>query len=85
MDLKIALINPNLNVKEEYGPLGGFVIPHIPMGLGFIAGYIRSQGYNNVKIFDEQISSMNSKSTFQKFINFAPDIVGFGAINITFV
>jgi radical SAM superfamily enzyme YgiQ (UPF0313 family) len=82
MSLKIALLNPSINIAKRYGIFKDFQIPVIPLGLGYLAGYIRDKGYNTIKIFDEQISSLENKQTFQSLIDFQPDIAGISCLTI---
>ncbi len=60
MQVKIALINPFLDPETEYGDFKVFCKTNLPKGIGFLAGYLRSNGYTKVGLFDEQISSLNN-------------------------
>ncbi len=72
--MNILLINPPYNIERYMGKLGkvGFVFP--PIGLLYIASYIRKCNPSlNIKIYDFQVEEEN----FQDFLKkFKPDIVG---------
>lgn len=67
MKAKICLVNPKLEG------------PYPPLGLAYIAGYLRKYGKfeYEIKIIDGNIS----KDIFSDIMEFEPDIVGFGALS----
>jgi anaerobic magnesium-protoporphyrin IX monomethyl ester cyclase len=72
--MKILLINPPYNIKRYMGGLAkvGWVFP--PIGLLYIASYIRTNNPDyNVRIYDSQVD----ENQFIKFLDeFKPEIVG---------
>lgn len=75
--MKIALINPSfpppysliiklLRVKDSHS---------FPLGLGYIAAYVRRAGHA-VKIFDPEPRGMAPESLWKEVKEFGPDIVG---------
>jgi anaerobic magnesium-protoporphyrin IX monomethyl ester cyclase len=70
----ILLVNPPYDIKKYMGGLGkiGWVFP--PIGLLYIASYIREKNDSlNVKIYDSQVEKRNF---FRLLENFKPSIVG---------
>lgn len=72
--MNILLVNPPYDIKRYMGGLGkvGWVFP--PVGLLYIASYIRANNPSfNVKIYDSQVDENN----FLKLVDeFKPEIVG---------
>lgn len=74
--LRIALINPIIDREVEYGVFKNFAKPVIPVGIGCLVAYARENGYRNIKIFDEQILSLDRPEVFKELVEFQPEIVG---------
>lgn len=70
--MKVLLINPPYNIEEYYGKLAKLAFAFPPVGLLYLASFIRSRGHQ-VKIYDFQVFEQD----FEEFLlNFSPDIVG---------
>ncbi|MBA7634993.1 2-hydroxyethylphosphonate methyltransferase [subsurface metagenome] len=70
--MKVLLINPPYDIKQYMGKLSRIAFVFQPIGLTYIASYLRSKGIE-VKIFDSQIE-LESIQVVVK--DFAPDIIG---------
>ena len=81
-ELRVALIFPSIDIDATYGVFKDFLVPGIPMGIGFLAGYIREKGYTNVKIFDEQLGSLSRKKNFQRLMDYNPHIAAISCLTI---
>ena len=72
--MNILLVNPPYDIKRYMGGLGkvGWVFP--PVGLLYIASYIRENNpAYNIKVYDSQVDENN----FHEFLDeFKPEIVG---------
>lgn len=70
--MKTLLINPPYNIENYYGKLSDLAFVFPPVGLTYLAGYIREQG-SEVAIYDFQIEERD----FELFLkDFRPDLVG---------
>jgi len=70
--MKILLINPPYDIENYYGNLSKMAFIFPPVGLTYLAGFVREKGHE-VCIYDFQIEERN----FSNFLkNFKPDIVG---------
>ena len=70
--MKILLINPPYNIENYYGKLSELAFIFPPVGLTYLAAYVRKFNHN-VTIYDFQVEERN----FEKFIKeFKPDLVG---------
>lgn len=76
MSLKIALVYPSIEYKTELNVLKTFVRLIPPQGIGYLTGYIREKGYNNIRLFDEQLTSLDDNQALQSLIDYNPGIVG---------
>ncbi len=70
--MKVLLINPPYNIENYYGKLSkmGFIFP--PVGLTYLAGFVREKGHE-VRIYDFQVTEQNFSDFLKKF---GPDFVG---------
>lgn len=70
--MKILLVNPMYDIEKYYGKLYkmGFKFP--PVGLTYLAGYIREKGHD-VLIYDFQVNKSNFRNFFNKY---QPELVG---------
>ena len=70
--MKILLINPPYNIENYYGKLSELAFIFPPVGLTYLAGFIREKNHQ-VYIYDFQVEEQN----FEKFIKkFKPELVG---------
>jgi len=70
--MKALLINPPYNIENYYGKLSELAFVFPPVGLTYLAGFIREKGHQ-VYIYDFQIEEQN----FQEFLKkFQPEFVG---------
>ncbi|MFH1478132.1 MAG: radical SAM protein [Verrucomicrobiota bacterium] len=80
--MKIALINPpSLYV---YGKISAGNYCSFPLGLGYIASYLRQAGHE-VRLFDPEPSGMPLKIMFQQLDEFCPDVVGITSVTSNFM
>ena len=70
--MKILLVNPPYNIENYYGKLSELAFIFPPVGLTYLAGFIREKSHQ-VYIYDFQVEEQN----FEKFIKkFKPELVG---------
>ena len=70
--MKILLINPPYDVKRYMGKLSKIAFVFQPIGLSYIASYLRDNG-SEVKIFDSQVEE---KSIYDAVREFNPEVIG---------
>jgi anaerobic magnesium-protoporphyrin IX monomethyl ester cyclase len=78
---QLLLINPPLSLKERYGKLStaGIVMP--PHGLGYLASYMRLNGYL-VNILDCEAMSLSVENATKEVIKQNPDFIGITASTV---
>jgi len=70
--MKILLINPPYDIENYYGKLSKLAFVFPPVGLTYLAGYLRQEKHN-ILIYDFQVE----KRSFESFLEeFKPDLVG---------
>lgn len=77
--MRIALINPEYSEEDVDKNLGIFKIFKTPVlvpGLASLLAYVREKGFNDIKLFDEQIYPLNKEENLKQIINFKPDLIG---------
>lgn len=80
--MKIVLINtPYLHV---YGKVNTGHNCSFPLGLGYIASYVRSFGHE-VKLYDPEAQGMSLEDMWPKIEAFSPDIIGVTAVTSNFM
>lgn len=77
--MKIALINPPPLSTHLLGPR----LFSFPLGLGYIAAYVRQAGHA-VKIFDPQPSRTPLELMWKEIAEFGPDLVGITSVTPNF-
>ena len=70
--MKILLINPPYNIENYYGKLSSLAFIFPPVGLTYLAGFIRKNGHQ-VYIYDFQVEEQNFYDFLKKF---RPDLAG---------
>lgn len=84
--MRILLINPpaeNEITTQVSKFVKGESSMQPPLGLLYIAAYMRSKGYNDVFVLDCQGQGIDYASLPQKIIDFEPNIVGMTAMTFT--
>ncbi len=83
-NLDVLLIYPPLSLEERYGRKVGKVGGHLPpLGLAYLAGYVRSEGYK-VKIIDGPASELSTEDIVERIKKDKPKMVGITSITLTF-
>jgi radical SAM superfamily enzyme YgiQ (UPF0313 family) len=77
MSLKVLLVNPNNSPSMRILLLTSGITP--PLGLGYLASYLRQAGIK-VSIIDNTIELLSSSEFVQRFEEIDPDVVGFTAL-----
>ncbi len=70
--MKILLINPPYNVENYYGKLSKMAFIFPPVGLTYLAGFVREKGHE-VSIYDFRVEERNFSDFLKKF---RPDLIG---------
>ncbi|MDD5492143.1 MAG: radical SAM protein [bacterium] len=80
--MKIALINPpSLYV---YGKIRSGNYCSFPLGLGYIASYVRQAGHT-VRLFDPEPSQIPLENVLDQLAEYSPDIVGITSVTSNFM
>lgn len=76
---KIALINPSQNFEKIYGSLSeeAGILP--PLGLCYLASFLRSAGHHQVKIIDAQALKISNKMAANQALKWDAKIIGITA------
>ena len=80
--MKIALINPSS--LYVYGKIRSGNYCSFPLGLGYIAAYVRHAGHV-VRLFDPEPSRMPLDTMFAQMKEFNPDVVGITSVTSNFM
>ncbi len=76
MPIRIAFVFPVKKYETVFENFNTLTRLVVPLSFGYLTAYIREKGYNNIRIFDEQLSSLDDRQTFQSLIDYNPDILG---------
>ncbi len=86
--MKVLLINPP-NENEITGSLPSFVSEergyYPPLGLLYVAGYLKEHSEHSVKIIDSQVERLSWDLLRGKILSAKPDVVGITAMTVTLV
>lgn len=74
--MKVLLINPPFDIGRYMGKLGKIAFVFHPIGLAYIASYLRSRDVE-VKIFDSQVETDSIQSVVR---GFEPEIIGISCV-----
>ncbi|MBN1865108.1 MAG: radical SAM protein [Victivallales bacterium] len=81
---KIYLLYPPISKFERYssdlGSVGG---EQIPLGIFYLASFLRENGYE-VAARDAEATSFNEENIIQEIAGFAPDCIGIGSSTVAF-
>ncbi|MFH1415136.1 MAG: radical SAM protein [Elusimicrobiota bacterium] len=78
---RILLINPPWRfIYGQYKPASKVGVNIPPLGLIYLASFLKSSGYDEVKIIDSEISGYD----IQKVIEYSPDAVGITSVTPNF-
>lgn len=78
--MRIALINPAASITATYGVFSRLILPGIPLSIGFLAGYLRQQAGHEIKLVDEQLTSLDEAEHLSALTDFAPDVIGISCL-----
>jgi len=79
--MKIILINPSWRfVYGQFKPAAKEGVNMPPLGLTYIAAYLRSNGYRDIKIIDVEAGGYN----IDDIVEYAPDVIGFTSVTPNF-
>ena len=82
--MRILLIYPPISIKERYsseiGHAGG---KQIPLGLFYLASYIRSNN-REVRVIDAEALGMSKESLLEDIRLFRPQVIGISATTVAF-
>ena len=81
---KISIICPPFSEKERFdSDLGNSAGKQIPLGIYYLASFMRSKGYD-VQVIDAEILNMALEKIIHKIMDFAPDYIGITSATSTF-
>lgn len=80
--MKLALINPPC--LHVYGKIKSGNYCSFPLGLGYIASYVRQAGHE-VRLFDPEPSQTPLETMFKQLEEFHPDVVGITSVTSNFM
>lgn len=79
--MKILLVNPRDSPTNElFSDADGITAP---LGLAYIAAYLRQHGFKEVKLIDANILKLNDDELKNAVNDFSPDVVGVGCLTPT--
>ncbi|MCD6312144.1 MAG: radical SAM protein [Elusimicrobia bacterium] len=79
--MKIILINPSWRfVYGQFKPAAKEGANMPPLGLTYIAAYLRSNGYRDIKIVDVEAGGYN----IDDIVEYSPDVIGFTSVTPNF-
>ncbi len=83
--MDVLFINPALKEETQHPVFTSLVLSSVPLGLGYIAGYLRQENNLKVKIIDEVVALL-SDSELAKELNSLkePAIVGISCLTATY-
>jgi len=80
--MKVLLIHPSFDLKEQYGELSEIIEPMLPLSLGSLGAYLEYKGVQ-VKVLDEQIEYLHPEVLERHLGEFLPDVVGITVLTPT--
>jgi len=74
--MRIALVRLPNTLEEMFGKLKsvGSILP--PLGLAYLAGFVRDKGFPDIHIIDAVVLNLGMSETVEEILNLSPDIVG---------
>lgn len=82
--MKITLLYPPISKEERYGSsLGSAGGRQIPLGLFYLAAYVRKHGYE-VQAIDAEAEDLTTEACLDKIEAFGPDVLGVSSTTVAF-
>lgn len=83
--MKVLFINPAVKEETQHPLLNSFIFTSTPLGLGYIAGYLRQKNKVDLKIIDEVVTPLSDSDLTRELENLEePCIVGISCLTATF-
>jgi radical SAM superfamily enzyme YgiQ (UPF0313 family) len=80
--MRVVLINPNVSSKRLFGKIANHGNFQQPLGILYIAAFLREHGYE-VSVIDAQIFNLDNNEVVTKLKKINPDLIGITATTTT--
>lgn len=84
MPVKVSIIYPPISREERFGTsLGHSGGRQIPLGIFYLAAYVRKHGHT-VQVIDAEAENLTTDGCVKKITSFAPDVLGISSTTVAF-